>query len=304
MNNKLAPIVLFVYNRPWHTKQTVEALQKNELANESELFIYSDEAKNEDAQKSVDDVREYIEKIDGFKKVTVIKREKNWGLANSIIDGVTQIVNEYGKIIVLEDDLVTSPYFLKFMNDALIFYKNDEIVMQISGYVYPIDKLGLFDTYFMKSISCWGWATWDRAWKYYKKDIDYYLKVFDKKMIYDLNLNNSCNFFNQVKQNKKGKIDTWAIFWDMTIYLNQGLSLSPKDSFVKNIGHDGEGMHCRTTSVYEVELIKVYQPNFPRNICESEEARKAYEFYFNGIKVSLIEKVINKIKNIAILKFF
>ena len=139
----LAPIVLFVYNRPWHTKQTVEALQKNELAKESELFIYCDEAKNEDAGKSVDEVREYIDKVDGFKKVTIIKREKNWGLADSIIDGVTKIVNEYGKIIVLEDDLVTSPYFLKFMNDGLEFYKDEKKVFGITGYAFPVKKENL-----------------------------------------------------------------------------------------------------------------------------------------------------------------
>jgi GT2 family glycosyltransferase len=116
---KQAPIALFVYNRPWHTRQTVEALKKNELASESELFIYSDAPKNGKAKEKVKEVREYIKTIDGFKKVTIIERENNWGLADSIIDGVTKIVNEYGKIIVLEDDLVTSPYFLKFMNEAL-----------------------------------------------------------------------------------------------------------------------------------------------------------------------------------------
>ena len=120
-----APIVLFVYNRPWHTRQTVESLQKNKMANESELFIYSDAAKNDEAKEKVNEVREYIKSIDGFNKVTIIEREKNWGLANSIIDGVTKIVNEYGKIIVLEDDLVTSPYFLRFMNEALEVYRDE-----------------------------------------------------------------------------------------------------------------------------------------------------------------------------------
>ena len=119
----LAPIVIFVYNRPNHTRQTVEALRKNELANESELFIYADAPKNENAVVKVNEVREYIKSVDGFKKVTIIHREKNWGLANSIIDGVTKIVNEYGKIIVLEDDLITSPNFLSFTNQALDFYE-------------------------------------------------------------------------------------------------------------------------------------------------------------------------------------
>lgn len=137
---KISPIVLFVYNRPWHTKQTIESLKSNELAQESELFIYSDAAKDNDEIENVNEVRKYIETLDGFKKVTIIKREQNWGLADSIIDGVTKIVNEYGKIIVLEDDLVTSPYFLKFMNEALDFYENEEKVWHISGWNYPINN--------------------------------------------------------------------------------------------------------------------------------------------------------------------
>ena len=113
--NNIAPIVLFVYNRLWHSRKTIDALKKNELALKSELFIYADGAKNEKESNQVFEVRNYIQKVSGFKKVTVIERDYNWGLANSIIDGVTKIVNEYGRIIVLEDDLVTSPYFLKFI---------------------------------------------------------------------------------------------------------------------------------------------------------------------------------------------
>ena len=162
MDKNLAPIVLFIYNRPWHTQQTVETLQKNELANESELFIYSDAAKNEQASESVNAVREYIKTINGFKEITIILRDKNWGLADSIIDGVTKIVNEYGRIIVLEDDLVTSPYFLKFMNEGLTMYENEDKVASIHGYIYPIDNLP--NTFFIKGADCWGWATWKRAW--------------------------------------------------------------------------------------------------------------------------------------------
>ena len=175
-NNNLAPIVLFVYNRPWHTKQTVEALQKNELSSESELFIYSDASKNKEAEEKVQEVREYIRTIDGFKKVTIIEREKNWGLANSIIDGVTKVVNEYGKIIVLEDDLVTSPYFLKFMNESLEFYKNEKKVWHISGWNYPIFKEQKCGTFLWKKMNCWGWSTWKDRWQYFEKNPENLLK--------------------------------------------------------------------------------------------------------------------------------
>ena len=177
----LAPIVLFVYNRPDHTRQTVEALQKNELAIDSELFIYSDAAKNENAEQKVNEVREYIKSIDGFKKITIIEREKNWGLANSIIDGVTKIVNEYGKIIVLEDDLVTSPYFLKFMNGALEIYKDEEKVYSITGYSFS-DDISLIDTtYFLSITSSWSWATWEHKWQYFKRDKQALQKYIDNK---------------------------------------------------------------------------------------------------------------------------
>ena len=121
-SDHLAPIVLFVSNRPWHTQQTVEALKNNELAEKSELFIYADGAKNEQVSDSVSQVRRYIATIDGFKKITIIERDKNWGLADSIIDGVTAIINQYGRVIVLEDDLVTSRFFLRYMNEALNLY--------------------------------------------------------------------------------------------------------------------------------------------------------------------------------------
>ncbi len=287
----LAPIVLFVYNRPWHTRQTIEALQKNELAKDSELFIFSDAPKNKEAEEKVKKIREYIKTIDGFKKITIIERDKNWGLAANIIDGVTEIVNKYGKIIVLEDDLVTSPYFLKFMNEALEFYKNEEKVWHISGYVYPINNQGLDDTYFIKPTSCWGWATWARVWKHYKKDSDYYLKVFNKKMIKDFNLNNSYDYFNQIKQNKSGKLNTWAIFWYASVYLQSGLSLHPKESFVQNIGHDGKGIHCGKTSIFDVELTKKYPIKFTTNIKENFEARKRFEKYFNSMKPTLYRRI-------------
>ncbi|GAB6182730.1 glycosyltransferase [Thermodesulfovibrio hydrogeniphilus] len=299
-----APIVLFVYNRPWHTQQTVEALKKNEMAKESELFIFSDGAKAEKDLEKVKEVREYIKTIDGFKKVTIIERDKNLGLASNIIDGVTTIVNQYGKIIVLEDDLATSPYFLRFMNEALEMYQDEEKVMHISGYIYPIKTEGLDDTFFIKPTTCWGWATWARAWKYFKKDADFYIKQFNKNMIKDFNLNGAYNYFDQIVKNKKGKINTWAIFWYASVYLQGGLSLHPKESYVLNIGFDEEGTHCKAaTNVYNVDLIKEYKPNFTKTIVENIRARKALEDFFNSIKPSFISKVRNKLqKAIKLIK--
>lgn len=291
----LAPIVLFTYDRLWHTQKTIEALKNNELASKSELIIYVDGAKNKSVYKSVSQVRDYVETVDGFKKVTIITRDKNWGLANSIIDGVTQVIKKYGKVIVLEDDLVTSPFFLRYMNDALEFYKDEDKVMHVSGYIYPIDNNKLSDTFFIKPDTCWGWATWDRAWKYFKKDTDYYLNIFNKKMIRDFNLNGSYDYFKQIKANKNGRVETWAIYWYASTYLENGLSLHPSQSFVSNIGHDGTGAHCAKTSIYDVDLVANYSIAFTSQIKEDKIARVSLENYFNSSKVPFIIRVLNRL---------
>jgi len=300
--NNLAPIVLFVYNRPDHTKQTVEALQKNELANESELFIYSDAPKNEIAQVKVNEVREYIKNIDGFKKVTVIKREKNWGLANSIIDGVTKIVNEYGKIIVLEDDLVTSPYFLKFMNEALEFYKDEKKVWHVSGWNYPIDTKELDDVFLWRLMNCWGWATWADRWEHYEKDVDKTINEFSKEDIKRFNIDGQEDFFGQVIGNYEKKINTWAIFWYATIFKQNGLCLNPSQTFVENIGHDGSGVHCGESCSFSSSLSLNNNVNFHTMIEENSIAVERIQMFYQSQKKSLMVRTINKLARITIGK--
>ena len=146
----LAPIILFVYNRPWHTQQTVEALQKNELSSESDLVIFADGPKanaTEEQKEKISQVREYTHKISAFKSVTIYEKEINCGLANSVIAGVTEIINKFGKVIVVEDDLVTSRYFLNFMNETLDFFENDEWIFSVSGYNYSSEILKIPSNY-------------------------------------------------------------------------------------------------------------------------------------------------------------
>ena len=300
--NNLAPIVLFVYNRPDHTRQTVEALQKNELANQSELFIYCDNAKNEDAKAKVDEVRKYVDSIDGFKKVTIIKREKNWGLANSIIDGVTNIVKEYGKIIVLEDDLVTSPYFLKFMNEALEFYKDEKKVWHVSGWNYPIDTDGLDDVFLWRLMNCWGWATWADMWKHYEKDVDKTIKEFSKEDIKRFNIDGQEDFFGQVIGNYEKKINTWAIFWYTTIFKKNGLCVNPSQTFVENIGHDGSGVHCGESCSFSSSLSMNERMNMNMNIEENNIAVERIQNFYQSQKKSLILRIINKLARTIIGK--
>jgi len=292
---RLAPLVLFVYNRPDHTRQTIEALQKNELAQESELFIYSDAPKNDNAIEKVNEVREYIKSIDGFKNVNIIEREKNWGLANSIINGVTKIVNEYGTIIVLEDDLVTSPYFLKFMNEALEFYEDEEKVWHISGWNYPIKSDGLDDVFLWRLMNCWGWATWANRWKHFEKDIGKTMKEFSKEDIKRFNLDGAENFFGQVVSNYENKINTWAIFWYAIIFKKHGLCLNPTQTFVENIGHDGSGVHCGDKKSFVDILNHNENIKYISEVIENKDA-------VLRIKKTMKKNILQRIKRLIIWK--
>ena len=292
--SNLAPIALFTYNRPWHTQQTVEALQKNKLASESELFIYSDDAKNDDARVSVDEVRKYIDNITGFKKITVIKRDKNWGLANSIIDGVTKIVNEYGRIIVLEDDLVTSPYFLKYMNTALDFYKNEKSVISIHGYIYPIENLP--NSFFIKGADCWGWATWKNKWDMFEPDGQKLLNELKyRNLEKEADFNNSYGFTRMLKQQIKGKNNSWAVRWYMSAFLRDMLTLYPGKSYVQNIGNDDSGTHCSASDIFRVELSMRNNSN-RLELVENSDNRKKMEIFFHSINGTFIQKLKTRIK--------
>ncbi len=299
----LSPIVLFVYNRPWHTRQTIEALKKNELASDSELFIYSDAPKNDAVIASVREVREYIRAIDGFKKVTIIERERNYGLAANIIDGVISIVSQCGRVIVLEDDLVTSPVFLRFMNEALEFYKEEKRVWHISGYMLPIRCSLPASTFFSKVMFCWGWATWQDRWMYFERDPEKLMEKFTRRMRRDFNLDGSHNFFYQIKANYKRTLDTWAVFWYATIYLNDGLCLNPTQSLVKNIGLDGSGEHKVKTQVHDIELPAQYHFQFETRIQESLYFRKAMVDFYNSVKPSVLSMIysaaLNRLRRLA-----
>jgi hypothetical protein len=296
LTKKLAPIVLFVYNRLNHTRQTLEALQKNDLASKSELIIYSDSAKNKNDLDKVAKVREYIKNIDGFKKIIIRKAKKNIGLANSIINGVTKVVNEYGKIIVLEDDLVTSRFFLRFMNEALVAYKDEPRVASIHGYIYPIKNLP--ETFFIKGADCWGWATWNNKWSIFESDGKKLLDNVKKKNLErEINFNDSYNYTKMLKDQIMGKNDSWAIRWYVSAFLKNMITLYPGQSYVQNIGFDNEGTHTKTKTVlFKTNLVNRFK--FSKiSVNEDFVSRKKIENFFKSIKMSFIEKIKSKIIN-------
>lgn len=300
--NKLAPIIVFVYNRPHHTKQTLEALKKNTIASQSELYIFSDGAANNDLKAKINEVRNYVKDIRGFKKTTLIERRQNLGLANSIIDGVTRIINKHGKVIVLEDDIVTSPYFLKFMNDALNFYEKKKDVWHISGWNYPIDNKGLNDVFFWRLMNCWGWATWSDRWVNFEKNVEKTIKNFSKDDIKKFNIDGASDFWSQVINNKEGNINTWAIFWYAIIFKNNGLCLNPSKTFLENIGHDGSGINCRVNSTLSSDLSKNNNINFDIDVKENAHAVEKIKRFYMSQKKPLLIRAINKISRIIFRK--
>ena len=254
-----APIALFVYKRLWHTRQTIEALQRNVLACESELLIFSDGARGEADAESVQAVRDYMHQVGGFRHVTVVEREENVGLADNIISGVTEVVNRYGRIIVVEDDVVTTPHWLDYMNDALDAYEGEPAVWEISGTIEPYQVLkptARTDTFFLHQAQCCGWATWADRWKYYNRDPEAVLRRYQTR-------DKACwldeadypGTWRQVVQNCTGQLRTWAVFWDITILEHGGLVLWPRYSLQKNTGFDGSGEHCG--SLAEMQALEL-----------------------------------------------
>ena len=294
MNNDLAPVVLFVYNRPEHTRKTIEALQKNFFARNSELFIFSDGPKNEDAKENVEKTREYIRTIEGFKNVTIIEREKNLGLAKSIISGVTEIINKYGKIIVMEDDLMSSPYFLQYMNEALVFYEGEEKVISIHGYVYPVKGV-LPKTFFLKGADCWGWATWKRGWELFEEDGQMLLAELKKRGLEkEFDFQGTYSYTQMLKNQIAGKNSSWAILWYASAFLNNKLTLYPGKSLINNIGLDDQGTHCGVSDKFSVPLSKEPIKISRIKIVENQMAKEEIRNFFKVLRPSpSLLKIIN-----------
>ncbi len=287
----LAPIALFVYNRPQHTERTLKFLQQNELAADSRLFIFSDGAKSAQDDEKVAEVRFMIKKIDGFKSVKIFEKQENSGLANSVIAGVTQLINEYGQVIVFEDDLVSSPHTLTYFNEALKKYRNEEKVMHIGAYMYPLSKKNLPESFFFRAATSWGWATWERAWKNFEPNIDTLINQFDHKKKTAFSIDNTMNFWKQMQEFKRGKNNSWAIRWYASIFLNGGLTLNPSQSLVNNIGHDGTGVHSGINDIYNVVINPKPITQFPDVIEENKNAYEIIKGFLANRKGSIAKRI-------------
>lgn len=254
-----APIIIFVYNRADHFVQVYNALAACKEAKDSELFIFSDGAKNDAGKEKVNEVRAAVNNVRNsgdFKSVTVTESPVNKGLAASVISGVTDVINKYGKVIVVEDDCKVSPFFLSFMNKALNYYENNKKIGSIAGYTPMID----FPDYYKKNVfaayrSCsWTWATWKDRWD----GVDWELKEMkdfynSPKLIRRLNFNGSDRFMRLYRQTK-GNGSSWSVRFGAHLVKNNLLTVYPRFSYNSNIGCDESGVHSKADDAEKMRV--------------------------------------------------
>ena len=292
--NVLAPIVVFTYNRPEHTQRTLNALLINPLANESDIIIYSDSARTANHNKAVDEVRSYLSELTGFRSIKVIHRDKNFGLAESIIQGVTEVLQQSEKVIVLEDDMVVSPYFLEYMNETLEQFVDDDRVISVHGYVYPVD-IELPEAFFLPGADCWGWATWRRGWALFNSDGQYLLdELVRRHLIQEFDYNGAYPFLSMLMAQIKGANDSWAIRWHASAFLAGKLTLYPGRSLVHNIGTDSSGTHSEDSDSMDAKLseTKINLNNIA--VESSHTGREAFENFFRQSQKKLLNRLLGK----------
>lgn len=296
----LSPVVLFTYCRPDHVRRTIEALQENKESSKHELIIFSDGAREPGVQAAVDQVRDYLETVSGFRSVTIHKQKENLGLSQSIIQGVGQVLRDHESIIVLEDDMVTSPYFLSYMNSALDRFANDDRVISIHGYCCPVDDLP--EAFFLLGADCWGWATWRRGWQLFNQSGQALLdELKQRKLVNTFDYNGAYPYSRMLSNQIQGKNDSWAIRWHASAFLAEKLTLYPGRSLVQNIGNDSSGTHCGSETIFDVDLSATPIDLTMVQVSPSEEARSALEDYFRNTRESFVRKMLVKIKKTLIL---
>lgn len=290
-----APIILFVYARIEHTMRTVTSLLQNVGSSEHDLIVYSDAPRAQENASAVAEVRDYLKTIKGFRSVSIRYRQCNFGLAKSIIDGVTEALMHNEQVIVLEDDMVTSPNFLTYMNEALERFADDDRVISIHGYVYPTAQ-ALPEAFFLLGADCWGWATWRRGWALFNPDGKSLLdELCRRHLIKIFDFNGAYPYSKMLEAQIKGSNDSWAIRWYASAFLANKLTLYPGRSLVQNIGNDSTGTHCATDSNYNAVIHNSLVNLAEIKVEQSLESRKAFEDFFRKSKDNKFKKLIRRL---------
>ena len=288
---QVSPVALFAYMRPEHLRATVESLRANAEAPFTHVTVFCDAPKRPEHAAGVAAVRAYVKRIECFASVEVIERERNLGLAASIVDGVTRIVEAHGRVIVVEDDLLLSPYFLRYMNEGLDIYANDEAVASIHGYAYPVAET-LPDTYFLRGADCWGWATWRRAWSHLRLGgADLLIELKHLGLTHEFDFDGSYCYTQMLRDQIAGRNDSWAVRWHASCYLDGMLTLYPGRSLVHNIGNDASGTHCEDVEIYAQAVAQTPVLVQRQSLQQSAAARNAVVSFLGGHKRTLSQRL-------------
>lgn len=294
----LAPIALFAYNRPDHLSRVLNALALNPEASNSKLVVFSDAPKNPAVADQVQQVRMIAREVGGFSSVEVVEQRINQGVAKSVIQGVGRLVEQFGKVIVLEDDLLPSRHFLRYMNGALDLYGETEKVISIHGYSYPVSS-PLPETFFLRGADCWGWATWKRGWDLFEADAGELLaELKSRKLSREFDFDGCYPYTRMLRDSLKGKNDSWAIRWYASAFLRGKVTLYPGSSQVQNIGADGSGYHLHATDFFEHSSWGKPVDVIPVVPTESLPARRAFASYLAGLRPAVGVRILRRIKNI------
>lgn len=305
-NANIAPIILFLYNRLDHTKRTIEALKRNDLAAESDLYVFCDGPKQNATQEQVSkvlEVQSFAEHITGFKDVYIKKQSQNKGLANSVISGVSEVVMKYGRVIVVEDDIVTHSFFLRFMNDALAFYEDDKRIFTIGGMTDKIDIPTNYkkDVLVCQRVESWGWATWADRWFSVEWDISQY-SIWGKNQKKEIKqlCRGGDDLWGMLQMQNQKKIDSWAVRWQYNMSQQNKLCLRPVYSLVTNVGMDGSGVHCGPSETGDAPSTPkynshIYNIKLEQGIKENKRISKNYKLFYAQPKDSIIIEIKKKV---------
>ena len=302
LENKYAPIVITTFRRLDLLKDLINSLKENKECTNSDLYIFSDNYQFLKDKKLIQLVREYIDSLDGFKSIKVIKRSTNFTMSINIVDAINYVFSIHDSLIFLEEDTLVSKNFLEYMNKALKYYYNNKTVMHVSGYKYPFEEVEMKKNYFFSRLpNTWGYGLWrDKFINNFNRDYNFFINSFSEQDIYEIDFHNTSYFWKQLIQNKKRINSTFAIFWYLAIYLNKGLCLYPKKSLVENNGVDGRGKNIRNkTNQYNVETSDDISFEFDNdNVLEDLNAFLALKKYFKIYKPSILKRLLERVYNI------
>lgn len=299
-----APVALFVHSRPQHAARTLRALADNPMAPATRVYVFADGARDGREAPQVAATRAAVRAAEGcFRGLFVVERAHNLGLADNIVSGVDQVLREHGRAIVLEDDLLTAPGFLQFMNAGLARYADTPRVMQVSGYQLPLDTRGLAPVALTRWAACWGWATWARAWQGFDfrgadRDAGQVLARMSPAMRAAFDLDGpGTDFVAQLEANRDGLLRSWAVFWYAHIFLHDGLCLCPRTSLVRNIGHDGSGVHSRITTRYDGPLASQPIPDLSTPLREDPLLLQRIQAFYRAHREPPLRTAARRLKH-------